>query len=51
MKKIVLAALAATLMLSSGAWAGFSIHVDNNKTGERGNDLIRVASRKRERVE
>ena len=38
MKKIVLAALAATLMLSSGAWAGFSIHVDNNKKSERRND-------------
>ncbi|SOE53642.1 hypothetical protein SAMN05720781_0630 [Fibrobacter sp. UWT3] len=38
MKRIVLAALAATLMLSSGAWAGFSIHVDNNKKSERRND-------------
>ena len=38
MKKIVLAALAATLMLSSGAWAGLSIHVDNNKKSERRND-------------
>ena len=38
MKKLILAAVAATLMLSSGAWAGFSIHVDNNKKSERRND-------------
>ena len=31
MKSSIMAVLAATLLLSSGAWAGFSIHVDNNK--------------------
>ncbi|OWV02279.1 hypothetical protein [Fibrobacter sp. UWR2] len=37
MKRTLLAVLAASLLLSSGAWAGFSIHVDNKKT-ERRND-------------
>ena len=31
MKRSLLAVLAATLLLSSGAWAGFSVHVDNNR--------------------
>ena len=51
MKKIVLAALAATLMLSSGAWAGFSIHVDNNKKSERRNDPPPPPPPPRERLE
>ena len=35
MKRILLATLAATLLLSSGAWAGFTVRVDNNKRSER----------------
>lgn len=31
MKRTLVAFLAATLLLSSGAYAGFSIHVDNHK--------------------
>ena len=31
MKRSLLAVFAATLLLSSGAWAGFSVHVDNNR--------------------
>ncbi len=31
MKKSVLTFIATALVLSSGAWAGFSIHVDNKK--------------------
>ena len=38
MKSSIMAVLAATLLLSSGAWAGFSIHVDNNKKSERRSD-------------
>jgi len=35
MKKSLLAVIAATLVLSSGAWAGFSVHVDNRKSERR----------------
>ena len=31
MKRSLLAVLAATLLLSSGAWAGFSVRVDNDR--------------------
>lgn len=37
MKRTLLAVLAASLLLSSGAWAGFTVHVENNKKAERHN--------------